>query len=453
MAVKQVAAIRIKEIREEIELEEIKDKPINGFTFVGIDSNSRQVKGNVPYTSAEEAIEKLEISGINVANLKPASTLFKRKRDKRPSVDEMAQLAEQFAAQKDIGLTYDRICQIIANRHPNLAMQRALNEVADRIKSGNPANEAFAAQLDKKGKPFFPATFINAFRIGDDVGALPDPETDVSADAPVVMLRFFAQAQRKAAALFKKIKSAMYYPAGIIGAVFIAFFVEVYFIVPVFAQIFVGLLQGKDTSLPLPTQLMLDISDFFRSPLGWGTTLAIFVGLGISIYYFFGTDKGIDKRERLVLKIPLIRNFYIPYYASIFCRNLSMMWGSESNLAKRFQTVGETSTNPVFREMCEHLDNQVRKGTAIGQLFNGYVYLLGDSFGTVAETIENAPGEGQKQLYTYAKYLEQEAEDQLDLAIAIMGKGSFLFAAGMVVFILIASYMPLLEMVGRMANR
>ena len=103
--------------------------------------------------------------------------------------------------------------------------------------------------------------------------------------------------------------------------------------------------------------------------------------------------------------------------------------------------------------MAEHISNQIPQGTAIGQLFNGYYVLLGDSFAPVAETIENAPGEGQKQLYTYAKFLEQESEEQLDLAIAILGQAAFLFAAGMVVFILIASYMPLIEMVGRMSNK
>lgn len=452
MAVKSVASAKIREIQAEIELEEIKAQPLNGFKYAGLDSKQRPIKGTVPFNSAEEARERLEISGISVNTLTPVSSFFKRKRDKRPNVMEMAQLADQFAAQKEIGLTYDRICRILARVHPNLAMQRALTEVADRILYGQPAYDAFSSIRDKNGKDFFPPTFINAFRIGDDVGALPDPDTEESADAPVVMLRFFAQAQRKASEMFKKIKSAMLYPASVIGAVFVAFFVEVYWIVPVFAQIFVGLLQGKDTSLPLPTQLMLDISAFFRSPVGWITTLVIFASLGFAIYYFFFNTKGIEKRERMVLRLPILKKFFIPFYTAVFCRNLSMMWASEPNLAKRFETVAETSTNPVYREMSEHIAHQVPQGTSIGQLFNGFYHLLGESFAPVAETIENAPGDGQKQLYTYAKFQEQEAEEQLDLAIAIMGKAAFLFAAGMVVFILIASYMPLIEMVGRMSK-
>jgi type IV pilus assembly protein PilC len=452
MSVKAVASVRIKEIREEIELEEITALPQNGFKYSGVDSLNRPIRGTVPFNSAEEARDRLEVSGISVTNLSPISSFLKRKRDKRPNVMEMAQLADQFAAQKEIGLTYNRICQILARVHPNLAVQRALNEVEDRILSGQPADQAFGLVNDKKGKPFFPLTFVNAFRIGDDAGAIPDPETDESVDAPVLMLRLFAQAQRKAAEMFKKIKTALVYPTSVIGTVFVAFFIEVYWIVPIFAQIFIGLLQGKDTSLPAPTQLMLDISAFFRSPLGWGTTLVIFAGLGFSIYYYFFNTKGIENRERLVLKLPILKSFFIPFYTSVFCRNLSMMWESEPNLAKRFQTVAETSTNPVYREMCEHISNQVPQGTAIGQLFNGYYHLLGESFAPVAETIENAPGDGQKQLYTYAKFMELEAEEKLDWAIAVLGKAAFMFAAGMVVFILIASYMPLIEMVGRMAK-
>lgn len=448
---KAVASVRIKPLQDEIQLEEITAQPKNGFKYEGVDSLGVMTKGTVPFISAEDARFRLTISGISVVKLTPISSMFKRKRDKRPSLIEMAQLAEQLAAQKEI-TTYDRACRIIARVHPNLAMQKALEDVADRILFGQPPDQAFDAILDKKGKPFFPITFINAFRIGDEVGAAPDPETDESVDASVAMLRHFAQAQRKADEILKKIKSAMMYPAGIFTAVIVAFFVEVYWIVPIFAQIFIGLLQGKDTSLPLPTQFMLDVSDFFRSPLGWGTSLLLFASAAASVYYFFFHPKGIDTRERLLLKTPLLKKFFLPYYGSIFCRNLSMLWASGGNMIARFQTVAETSTNPVFREMSLHFANQVTRGTETGQLFNGYYHLLGEVFAPVAETLESA-SDGEKHLYSYAKYLEQQAEENLAIAITVLNQAAFFISAGMVIFILLASYMPLIEMVGRLAGK
>lgn len=450
---KPVASAALRELQEEIALEEITARPPRGFKYVGFDSLGRPLKGIVPFTSGEEARERLSASGISVTQLTPISSVWRRKRNKRPNLLEMANLAEQFAAQKQVGLTYDRICRILARVHPNQAMQEALSQVADRILfSGQPAYEAFAAQVDQKGQPFFPVTFINAFRLGDDVGALPDAETGESMDAPVVMLRFFAQSQRRAAEIVKKIKGALVYPATLFGAVFVAFFIEVYAIIPTFATLFVGLLQGKDTTLPWPTQVMLDISNFFRSPLGWATSLAIFAALGFSLYYFFFNAQGIKKKERLITRLPLLKRFFIPFFTAVFCRDLSMMWASEPNLARRFSTVAETSTNVVYREMAEHLANQVTQGTSIGELFNGHFHLLGESFAPVADTIENAPGDGQKQLYAYARAMEAEAEEQLDVAIAILGKVAFFVAAGMVVFILIASYMPLIEVVGRLSK-
>ncbi len=451
---KQVASARISDLRQQIELEEISARPAGGFKYLGNDSLGRAINGTVPYTSADEARMRLNLSGISVDTLSPVSSFLKRKRNNRPSIMEMAQLAEQFAAQFEIGLTFDRVCRILARVHPNLAIQHALTEVANRILFGQPAHEAFEAQKDKKGNPFFPSTFINAFRIGYEVGALPDMERDdVSADAPVVMLRFFAQAQRRSAEILKKIKSALIYPSSIIGAVIVAFFIEVYWVVPIFAQMFVGLLQGKDATLPLPTNIMLGISDFFRSPFGVGISVLFFAALAWAIYYFFFNQKGVQKRELMVLRLTVFKKFFIPYYASVFCRNLSMLWASEPNMMKRFQTVGQTSTNPVFREMAEHFANQlVVTAPPIGQLFNGHFHLLGESFAAVAETIENAPGTGQKQLYVYAKFLEQESEEQLDLAIAILGKAAFLISAGMVVFILLASYMPLIDLVGKLSK-
>lgn len=450
---KAVASTRIKEIRKQIELEEIVAKPVSGFVYSGHDSLGKAISGAVPFESADIARDKLALSGISVENLRPANALFRRKRNGRPTLIEMAQLAEQFAAQYEIGLSYDRICRILGRVHPNTAVKNALNQVANQILDGKTAHEAFETQVDHKGRPFFPVTFINAFRLGYEVGALPDPDTEESADAPVVMLRFFAQAQRRAAEIFKKITSGMMYPAGIVSAVVIAFFIEVYWIVPIFAQMFVGLLQGKDTSLPWATQIMLSISDFFRSWLGILSSIGFFTGIIFSIYYFFFNDKGRDTRERWLLKLPILKLFFVPYYGSLFCRNLSMMWASEPNIVKRFQTVAETSTNPVFREMAEHFANQLLVvSPPISQLFNGHLHLLGESFAPVAETIEQSPGRGQQLLYTYAKFLEQEAEEKLAISIATLNKGVFLLCAGLVVFLLIASYSPLIELVGRMSN-
>ena len=428
-----------------------------GFIYSGRDANGVSLKGvRVPFETLEEADFRLKVAGIIVERIAPISEFFAfldYKKNRKPTVLDMASLADQIAAQYTTGLAYDRICRILGRVHPKTKIRAALGRVADQITDGMPAYLAFGSQTDEKGRPFFPPTFVYAFQIGEKIGALPDPETGLSGDAPVIMLRFFAKAQRKASQISKAIVKGLIGPAAILISCLLVFLFEVYVIVPQFAEIFLGLLQGKDTSLPLPTQIMLGISDFFYSRLGMTTAVLFFAAIIGGGYYFFFTKQGIDRRGRLVLKLPVLKTFFLPFNASIFCRNLSIMY-ADTNVITRFETIAVTTENPAFRELAEHCKEQlIVTAPPFNELFNGHLHLLGDAFAPVAETIEQNPGQAQTLLYTYAKFLEEEAEENLNIGIATLKQGVFIIAALMTLFILIASYAPLITMVGRLAGK
>lgn len=428
-----------------------------GYVYTGRDANNREIKSaRVPFQTLEESNYRLSVAGIKVEKIAPASEFFSfldYKKNNKPSVLDMASLADQIAAQYQTGLSYDKISRILGRVHPKRQIRAALNEVADFIMDGMPAYQAFGTVRDQKGNPFFPPTFVYAFQIGEKIGALPDPETGISGDAPVIMLRFFAQAQRKSAAIAKSIIKGLISPGAILTACVFVFFIQVYVIVPQFATIFTGLLSGEDASLPFPTQVMLDISTFFYSPFGVIFALLFFGGLIGGGFYFFATEKGIDARGRLILRMPILKNFFLPFNASIFCRNLSIMY-ADPNVTSRFDTIAETTVNPVFRELAEHCREQLMvTAPPFNELFNGHLHLLGEAFAPVAETIEANPGQAQQLLYTYAKFLEEDAEEKLSASIAVLNQAVFILAAAITAFILIASYAPLVDLVGKMASK
>lgn len=427
-----------------------------GFRYWGRDANGVSVKNaRIPFTTAAESGYRLKLAGITVEKLAPISSAFAfldYKKNQKPTVLDMANLADQIAAQYTTGLSYDKICRILGRVHPKSQIRAALNSAADMITDGKPVYIAFGSQMNNKGKPFFPPTFVYAFQIGEKIGALPDPETGISGDAPVIMLRFFSKAQRKASAISKAIVKGLINPAAILLSCLAVFFIQVYFIVPQFAEIFVGLLAGKDTSLPLPTQIMVSISEFFYSPLGMTVAVLLLAALVGGGYYFTANRKGIELRGRLVLRLPLLKSFFLPYNASVFCRNLSIMY-ADANVMTRFETIAETTMNPVFREFAEHCKEQLLvNAPPFNELINGHLHLLGEAFAPVAETIEANPGQAQTLLYTYAKALEEEAEEKLAISIATLKQVSFILAAAMTLFILIASYAPLLTMVSRLSG-
>ncbi|MCY7375275.1 MAG: hypothetical protein LH472_04805 [Pyrinomonadaceae bacterium] len=432
------------------------DKPTNGFVYTGKDYNGKSLKNvRVPFQTEEEARRLLKTAGITVEKLAPASEMFaflNFSKKRKPSVKDMASLADQLAAQKATGITWDKITGILARVHPKEQVRAALHSVSLLVTDGVPPDIAFGAQVDKKGKPFFPSQFVYAFQIAEEIAAMPDPETGVSADAPVVMLRFFAQSQRKIAATIKALFSGLIGPTAIFAVCLVVFFFEVFFIVPQFAEIFVGLLQGKDTSLPLPTQIMLDISDFFYSIYG---VIALILAAGIfggGGYYYTKTEKGIEQRGRMLLKIPIVKSFFLPFYGSVFMRNFAIMT-ADQNVHRRFEILAQTSDNPAYKELSEHCrETLLNESPTLPQIFNGHLHLLGDMFAPVIETIDQNPGQSQVLLYSYSKQLQEEADEKLAVLISVISNVVYFMAAGMVFFILIASYAPLITMIGRLAG-
>lgn len=452
---KRAATAQFRAVRAEIALErepENEKKPL-GYTFTGVDSLNVPLKGIVPFENLDESRVRLEYAGIKLNTLKAVyPKLNFTIGNNLPNRNELAALAEQLGEQIEIGISPFQVCSVLSKTSTNDVLKAALADASERLQRGKHLHEAFEAQVTKSGKPIFPITFIYALKIGSDIGALEDPEKEKSAGATFVMLRFFAEAQKKADEIFKQIKKAMIYPICVMVAVFLAFLVEVIWIIPMFANIFKGLLSGKNDSLPFLTQAMLDISEFCRTPLGILTIVAVVAGVVGLFWYFFRHPRGIEIREIYALDLPVFGGFYRDYHASVFCRNLSMMWEGEPNIAKRFETLAETCTNPRFRQMSLHINNQlITQSPAIPDLFTGHYYLLGNEFRSVAETI-GTTGNGQKQLYSYAKVLESRASEKLESTVAILQQVSILVPAAFVILLLLASYLPLFELVGRLAT-
>ena len=198
---------------------------------------------------------------------------------------------------------------------------------------------------------------------------------------------------------------------------------------------------------------MIDISDFFSSMWGVLSILTALGGLGWATHYFTVNPKGVDKRGRWLLVIPLLKAFFLPFYAASFTRNMAILT-NDQNVSRQYEVLAQTTDNPAFKELAYHAQELLLcQSPTLSQVFQGHLHLMGEMFAPVMETIEQNPGQAQTLLYSYSQQLEEQADDQMAVMISILSNVVYAFAAAMVFFILIASYAPLIEMVGRMANK
>src|SRR5690349_7141766 len=170
-----------------------------GFDYRGVDSLGAVVKGFVQTEDAVQAAHELERAGISVQSINERRGL--RQRNRRPKGIEFATLAEQFGDLMEVGESPTQVCRLLAYAQTNKVLAEALLDASELIINGRSLSEAFAAQLDHRGEPLFPITFICALRIGEEVGTAADIDSGTSKSAFLLTLHRFAEAEKKADAI------------------------------------------------------------------------------------------------------------------------------------------------------------------------------------------------------------------------------------------------------------
>ena len=195
---------------------------------------------------------------------------------------EMAIFTRQFSTMVDAGLPLVQCLNILAEQSESKTLRGVTANVARQVEAGSTLADAL-----RRHPRTFDDLFTNLVQVGETGGIL-----------DVVLQRLSVYIE-KAAALKRKVKAAMIYPATIIGVAFLITIFMLTFVIPTFAAMFKGL--GAD--LPLPTQIVLWLSDFVRSYIL--LIIAAAVGAVYMLRRYYRTENGKSTIDALLLKLPI----------------------------------------------------------------------------------------------------------------------------------------------------
>ncbi len=420
-----------------------------GFNFSGVDSLGEPVKGFVQTEDPALAANELERAGINVRSI--SERRGPRKKNRMPTSVEFATLAEQFGDLMEVGESPTQVCRLLAFAQTNKMLSDALLDASELIINGRSLSEAFAEQMDHKGEPLFPITFICALRIGEEVGTAADAETGISKSAFLLTLHRFAEAEKKADAIRSSIRSALMYPIAVVIFCIISVAVVLYFVMPKMVELYNSLLTGEDTKLPIITRIMIGASDFLISWWGIGTVL----GVAIALIYFWRwtqTPSGSDTVKVAALRAPVFGSFFRHYYSAQTLRTLAMLSTGIPSMTERFLVAAETSTNPEYAQMLMHVRHRfMTESTDLHKLFIPYPFLMGKEFGGVLMTFEKT-ADMQNTFHNYAKVVETRAERELERVLFWFQNFAIVPVGIFVGFIIAALYSPMFELAGRLGH-
>ncbi len=302
-----------------------------------------------------------------------------------------------------------------------------LRSILISIKDGIKEGKSFADGLSRYPK-VFDTIYIQLVRAGEASGKL---ET--------ILLRLVDYMEKRAA-LVKKVKAALSYPLMQLGVIVLVVVALVTFVIPKLAETFTS--QGN--ALPLPTRMLMGLSDIFRSYylLIIGTIICIV----FSYRFWSKTPSGARTIDKIKLKIPVIRFFTRMGAVVQFSRTLGLLIESGVNLSESLDIVVKIIDNRILKDALNEARDKIIKQGKITEYLKQTnifppiaIYLL--------KTGEES-GQLDFMLLTVAKNYEDDLADFSDNLSAALEPVMLIIMAVVVGFIVLSIVMPMTNMVG-----
>jgi type IV pilus assembly protein PilC len=264
----------------------------------------------------------------------------------------------------------------IGDETEDVALRRALGNLVDELRNGGLFSAAAAEH---------PEVFPNYY-----VGILQSAELTGQLDTALESLSEYLEREIETRS---KVVSALSYPMVVMVMAMITVLILAGYVLPQFKPLF----EELGAELPLPTRAMLFFSRFFTDL--WFITAAIFLVIGGTLMFLFKHPTGKLWKERLVLKIPVIKGIVDYAILERFCRILSAMLAAGVPLPEGLKTTTDACSNVVYRERLDIARAQMLEGQGFSQplidtdLFPGaarQMFKVGEETGTLDMQLEVA---------------------------------------------------------------
>jgi type IV pilus assembly protein PilC len=319
------------------------------FEYTSRNTAGKLVKGRVNAQSEGTAAAKITGMGLTPVTLHEAAAAKGLQREislggfgNRVSLKDLAVVTRQLSTMIASGLSLLRALTILSEQTQNKHLASVLATVVNEVETGGSLSDSLARHPKE-----FPPIMINMIRAGE-VGGFLDGALDS------IAMNF-----EKEAKLRSTIKSAMAYPVMVLALSVIAVILMLLFIVPIFKKMF----EGLGSQLPLPTQLLVNLSE----AMVWVLPIGIIVGVVFSVWW--NNNKNTDRVRAFVdplkLKIPIFGPLLKKIAVARFTRNLSNMIGAGVPILQALSVVGDTSGNWVLSEASKRVADSVRQGKSI----------------------------------------------------------------------------------------
>lgn len=342
---------------------------------------------------------------------------------KKVQTKELVVFTRQFATMIDSGLPLVQCLDILSGQQENKTFKDVLTKVKESVESGS----TFADALSRHPK-VFDQLYVNLVAAGE-VGGILD-----------TILNRLAAYIEKAMKLAKQVKGAMVYPITIMTIAVVVVGVILVFVIPTFAKMFTEF--GGE--LPLPTRIVIGISNFITKYII--VIIAAIFGIKYGISKYYQTAKGRKQVDAFALKAPIVGPLVRKVSVAKFTRTLGTMISSGVPIMDGLEIVAKTAGNKIVEEAIYKVRQSISEGKTIAEplaecgVFPPMVVQM--------ISVGEATGAMDAMLNKIADFYDDEVDDAVGAMTAMMEPLLMVFLGTTVGGLVIAMYLPIFKLAG-----
>ena len=404
------------------------------FAYSGRTRGGEIITGERIADTSDAAVAALRREQVLVTRIAPtkekaaaaATAPKKGKLGKKVNPKNLAVFVRQFSVMIDAGLPLVQCLEILGNQEEDRNFAETILATRSDVESG-----ASLADAMKKHPKAFDPLFTNMIAAGEAGGILD------------TILKRLATYIEKAVKLKGQVKSAMVYPVAVIVIAVVVVGVILWKVIPTFAALFAGL----GAQLPLPTRIVIALSDFLVNFMPF-----IIVGIGAIGYGFksyCATAAGKHQIDGITLKLPVIGLLMRKIAVARFCRTLSTLLSSGVPILYGMDITARTSGNVIVEEAILQSRKSIERGETISAPLRETAVF--PAMVTQMIRVGETTGALDTMLSRIADFYEEEVDTAVAGLLTLLEPIMIAFLGVVVGGIVIAMYLPIFDLISRMA--
>ncbi|MFO7692056.1 MAG: type II secretion system F family protein [Vicinamibacterales bacterium] len=400
------------------------------FAYSGRTRSGEVISGERAADTLENAVaalrrEQMLITRITPVKAKAGAPAKAARSNKKVKAKNLAIFTRQFSVMIDAGLPLVQCLEILGSQEEDKNFAAVIMQTRSDVESG-----AALADAMKKHPGTFDALYTNMVAAGEAGGIL---------DAILKRLAVYIEKNVK---LIGQVKSAMTYPIAVISIAAIVVMVILWKVIPTFAALFAGL----GAELPLPTQIVIWMSDAMVRLMPFIIVGVIAGAYGLRQYY--ATNNGRHTIDRMLLRAPVLGLILRKIAVARFCRTLSTLISSGVPILDGLEITAKTSGNAIIEDAIMSTRKSIERGETIAEPLKGtgvFPAMVSQMIG-----VGEATGALDTMLAKIADFYEEEVDTAVAGLLTLLEPVMIAFLGVVVGGIVIAMYLPIFSLISKL---